>query len=184
MQVGQQDGVIIGKDGFIQTAASGGLGPEQLQGGGAAVGQGEVGNRYAIPVQALLAQQEAVQRRAFEFLFSAAAAVVVFTLVADGIRVGVNHDFQQVQAVLLFQIDIHHDAQHVADFIGQVFQQFAGVGDTYGLAMIIAANDKGAAFGVGEGADPFQVVVPPGLLPFDVLVFGGCHLSHSLPSSE
>jgi hypothetical protein len=63
-------------------------------------------------------QQELFQGRALQLLLGAAAAVVVFTLVADGAGLGVHADFEQLLGARLDQSDIRHDAQYVADFVG------------------------------------------------------------------
>ncbi len=48
----------------------------------------------------------------------------------------------------------------------------ARIADTaYGRALVVTADDQHTAVGIGKTADPLQVFVPPGFLPFDVLGF-------------
>ena len=61
-------------------------------------------HRYAIPVAALFAQQEAIERRAFQRLRGAAAAKAILALVADRIWIGGYYDFQKLLPGLLEEV--------------------------------------------------------------------------------
>ena len=67
------------------------------------------------------------------------------------------------------QIHSHHDAQHIAHLVGQILQQLFCVGNAHPL--VVPANYQHAAIGIREATDSAQVFIPPGLLPFGVLVF-------------
>ncbi|EXI65126.1 MAG: hypothetical protein AW07_04737 [Candidatus Accumulibacter sp. SK-11] len=170
LQAGQQRGVAIGQHLLIHSSALRGLVPEPLQGRGIAVAQRQARNRHSVPMQPLLAQQESAQRRTSQFLFGAAAAVVVLALVAHRAGVGVNANLDQILAVFGHQIHRHHDAQHIAHLVGNFFQQAGGIGNAHRLAPVIAPDDQNAPLGVGKTADPAQVVVAPGLFPLQVLL--------------
>lgn len=46
-------------------------------------------------------------------------------------------------------------------------------------ALVVAPDHQHAALGIGEAAEPLHVLVPPGLLPFDVLML--LHAGRLLP---
>ncbi len=69
------------------------------------------------------------------------------------------------------QIDLRHQAKLITDFVRQVFQQFFGIRQSDDAPRIILAYEYATALGIGKTADPFQIIIMPGLLPFDVLRF-------------
>ena len=69
------------------------------------------------------------------------------------------------------QVHIHHDAQHIAHLVGDLFQQSTRISHTHRLAVVATTNFQHAAFSIGETAYPLQIVVPPYGLPFPLLVF-------------
>ena len=64
-----------------------------------------------IPVAAMFAEQELVQRRTPQNLLGAATPIVVFTLVTDGIGTGINPDLKIFPAFFRLEFHVHHDAQ-------------------------------------------------------------------------
>ena len=62
------------------------------------------------------------------------------------------------------------DSQNIAHLVGQVNHELSGIGQAHDLAVVVHADDEYAAVGVGESRDPFEIFVPPGFLPLDVLV--------------
>ena len=126
--------------------------------------------------------QEPLQRRTFQLLFGAAAAVVVFALVADGTGIRLDTDFDQILALLVPQVHVHHDAQDVPHLVGNLLHEPRGILDAHGHPSIVAPDDERASLGIGEAADPPEVVVTPGALPFDLL--GLLHTRRILPVSS
>ena len=116
-------------------------------------------------------QDKTVQRRTFQLLFRAAAAIVVLTFVIDriGIRRHVNLDI--FQPVFFQQVHVYDDTQHVTHFVRYVLQQFAGIGNADNLTVVVHAYIYLAACGVGKAAYPFQILVTPAFFPFRILVF-------------
>ena len=182
LQACQQRGVAIGQHLLIHSPALGGLVPEPLQGSGIAVAQRQTWNRHAVPMQSLLAQQKSAQRRTFQFLLGAAAAVVVFPLVTYRAGVRIDANLHQLLAVFGHPIDGHHDAQHIAHLVGDFFQQTGGIGHAHRLTPVIAPDHQHTALGVGKTANPAQVVVAPGCLPLQVLLL--LHTSRVFPVSN
>jgi len=86
---------------------------------------------------------------------------VVFTLVADGAGIRPDPNFDQLLARFLDEADVGHDAQHVTDLVGQIFQQFAGIAHAYGFTPVVATDDQFASLRIREAADPAEVVVTP-----------------------
>lgn len=68
-------------------------------------------------------------------------------------------------------IDSDEDAEDIADFVRDVFQQFRGVGQANNHPLIIAPDVKDAALRIREAANPAQELIPPSFLPFEVLAF-------------
>jgi hypothetical protein len=76
-------------------------------------------------------------------------------------------------AVLFKQVHIHHNSQDVAHFVGDVYEKPDCIFDSNNPSSVIAANHQYAAVRVRKAADPLLVLVPPGFLPFDVLMLAG-----------
>ena len=182
LQAGQQRGVAVGQHLLIDAPALRGPVPEPLQGSRVAVAQRQARNRYTIPMQTLLAQQEATQRRTFQLLLGATTAVVVFALVAHRAGIGIDANLQQLLAVFEQQIDSHHDAQHIAHLVGNLLQQARRVGQAHRLALVVAPDHQRTALGIGKAANPAQILVAPGFLPLQVLLF--FHTRRILPVSN
>ena len=123
-----------------------------------------------VPRSAVLLQQEAAERRAPQDLLRAAAPIVEFALVADWIRVGINSDLQVLPANVRLQVHVDHDTEQRLRLVGDLFEQPENALHSNHFTPVILADFQYAALGVGEAADPFQVLVPPSLLPFDVLI--------------
>ncbi len=136
----------------------------------------DAGHRHAVPGAALPTQEKAVQRGTLEFLQSAAAAPIIAALVADRVRVGLDHDLQILLAGGSAQVDLDENTQQVAHLVGNVFQQFCCIPETDHFAPVVPPDVQHPALRIGEARDPFQVLVTPGLLVFGVLGFGheGC----------
>ena len=136
------------------------------------IGHADMGHGDSVPVSALLSEQEAVEGGTLQLLLRAAAAVVVFPLVADGVGIGLDNDLDQVVAFLPAEIHIDEDAEDVADLVRDLLEEFPGILHPNGLALVVFPNDEGASLGIGKAADPPEVVIPPAFLPLDGLVFG------------
>ena len=141
------------------------------------VAHADMGHGDSIPVSALFFKQESVEGGALQLLLRTAAAVVVFPLVADGIGVGLDHDLDQVVAVLPAEIHIDEDTEDVAHFVRDLLEEFPGILQDDGLALVVFPNDEGASLGICKAADPPEVVIPPAFLPLDGLVLGHLFLS-------
>ncbi len=85
-----------------------------------------------------------------QFLFGCSAAKMILALIADRIRVGFNGDTDDVLATIADQFDGRHNAENVADLVRQFFHQPGWLVDADGLTVVIAADLKHAAGGVGE----------------------------------
>src|SRR5215510_2108641 len=133
-------------------------------------------------MQPQLAQQKTVKRRALKLLLGATVAVVILALVTYRRRIGLYHDLQSFLASLLNQVHVHHNAQDVAHLIRDLLEEPGGILDPHGLALVIASNNQHTTLGIGKAADPPQVLVSPGFLPFDVLGF--FHTRRILPVSS
>ena len=136
------------------------------------IGHADMGHGDSVPVSALLSEQEAVEGGTLQLLLRAAAAVVVFPLVADGVGIGLDNDLDQVVAFLPAEIHIDEDAEDVADLVRDFLEEFRGILHPDELALVVLPNDQGASLGIGKAADPPEVVIPPAFLPLDGLVFG------------
>jgi hypothetical protein len=66
----------------------------------------------------------------------------------------------------------HQNTQQVPHFIRDALQQLLAVGYAYYLALVILATNQGAVLGIGEATEPLEVLIPPRLLPCNVLIFG------------
>ena len=95
--------------------------------------------------------------------------------VADGVRVGIDFDHEPRLASGMVEIDRDENAQQVADFVGQVFEQFRGIRQTDDFPLVVASDFQAPAFGIGESGNPAEKVVAPRLLPFGVLGFDAGH---------
>ena len=100
----------------------------------------------------------------------AAAALVVVAAIADRRRIGRCHDVEVLLAADLAKIDRDDDAEQVANLVRQFDQQLLRAFHVDDLALVVAPDDQHPALGIGEAADPAQELVPPGFLPFGVLV--------------
>ena len=152
--------------------------PKLVQRSAVQVRQPDARHGRIVPVAAILAQQELVQRRPPQHLPGAAAAIMVFTLVADGIRTGINMDFEILAACFGLEVHVHHDAQQGQRLVGDLLQQTQRIPYANDLALIVLADHQHTAVGVGEPANPFQVLVPPGGFPFEILGFGHGGIRH------
>ncbi len=155
---------------FAHAPAFDRLGSEQPECGRAAILGAQSRHRNAVPAPAVALQKKLVERRTLQLLLGAAAADVVFAPVADRAGIGLDYDFEQVLAFLVAQIDRHHHSEDIAHLVGNVLQQLRRVGHPNDLAPVVLADHERATLGIGEAADPFQVLVPPGGLPLDVLI--------------
>ena len=171
MQLFNQHGIAFGQGVNTQTAALGSQLAKILNGQRVQICLGHIRHWHTVPVPPQLAEQKPVQRSATQLLLGASAAQMVFTPVADRAGIGVHHDFQPVQPSLRMQVDCHHNAQNVAHFVRNIDQQFGGPLHAHHFALVVFSDHQGAPFGIGKATNPLQVLVPPGLLPFDVLVF-------------
>ena len=135
------------------------------------VANSDVWHRHAIPGTALLAQQELVERSPFQFLPGAAGSNIVFALVVNRVRIGIDMNFEQIFACFGGMPYPRHDSQHITNFVGEVFQQLPGIRHTDNYTIIVASDNQHATFSISEPAKPFQVFVPPGRFPFGELVF-------------
>ena len=57
------------------------------------------------------------------------------------------------------------------DFLREFLKEALGIGHAEGMAEIIVAEEKPAAFGIGEAAEDLEVVIVPSGFPFGGLVF-------------
>ena len=99
MQALQQRGVGFLQRRIRQSLAAHGLLAKQGQCPHVQIANLEAWQSHPVPVHSLLAQQKMRQRRTFQFLLGAAAAKVVFALVADRAGVGLHPNLQQLLAV-------------------------------------------------------------------------------------
>ena len=125
--------------------------------------------RQIVPGRAPLAHEEGFQRRAGQNLPGAAAAVVVDALAGntDGIRRHIDLDV--FFAVLVQKVDTDNDTHRIPDFVGNVLQQLAGIGQANDVSLVIATNIDFPALRVSVAANPFQIFVLPLAFPFRVL---------------
>lgn len=121
-----------------------------------------------------LAQQERRQGVAREVLLRAARAEVVFAPVADGRGRWLDFDLDEHLAFRVHGTHRRDDPKGVANLVRQIDEQPLGVGGADRYSLVVPADDQGTAIGVGEAAEPAQVVVAPGFLPFDEVGFR-CH---------
>lgn len=84
---------------------------------------------------------------------------------------GIEDDLQSGQAVFFACLYGDEDAQEVANFVGDVFQQLRGIRQLDDFALVIASDVQFAALGIRKTAGPAQEFIPPGLFPFELLVF-------------
>jgi hypothetical protein len=119
----------------------------------------------------MAAQQESVERGAFEFLQGASATNKIMSAIADGVRVGIDDDLDPGKAVIVAQIHSDKNAEEITDFVWDFLQKPLAIGKSDDAALVISPDVKGAASSVGEAANPAQAVVAPSLFPLDVLVF-------------
>ena len=75
------------------------------------------------------------------------------SFVADGIRIRRSNDFDDIYTVLSTQVNIDKDAKHIADLVWQFGKQACSMFNTYGFALVIAADDEDAALGIGKPAE-------------------------------
>ena len=163
--------------GRIEATAASGHFPEFPDGLRGQVSDIHLRHGNAVPTAALLAQEEAVESCALEFLQRAAATDVVVAAIADGVRVSVHLDGDPWLAIGMVEIDRYKDAQQVSNFVGEVLQQFGGICQADDVALVVASDFQAPPFRIGEAGDPAEVVVAPRLLPFGVLGFHVGHIS-------
>ena len=128
-------------------------------------------HRHAVPGAPLLSQQELVEGGALELLLGAAAAQVVLALVAHRVRIRLDVNLNQLFAAFAAQPDVGHDAEHVANLVRQIHEQLLRVWYADGHTLVVPAEHQHTACGIGEAAEPTQVVVTPRLLPFRAMAF-------------
>ena len=69
------------------------------------------------------------------------------------------------------QVDMWYQTQLIADFVGQILQQFLGMLQVDHFAIVIFADVDPPTLRIGKPANPFQIFILPGLLPLDALRF-------------
>ena len=70
--------------------------------------------------------------------------------------------------IFLDNIDVRNDPHGADDLIGKLLEQGLGVDSSNRLSVIVFANIKSTAISIGIAADPLEIVVLPGFLPFSV----------------
>ena len=125
-----------------------------------------------IPCKPAFAKEEFVEGGAGELHGHAAAAVVIPSAQGDRDGGWLDADFDEVVPVSGNQVDGQGDPQMLGDLLRKLFEEFPGVGQTDGHAVVIAPENEATALGVRKTAEGLQVVVLPGGLPLDGLVFG------------
>ena len=133
--------------------------------------QPDAGQRCVVPGFSVPREQKPAERRAAEHLLRAAAAVVELPLVADRIGMRLNDDLKVIAAHLRLQVDINHDAEQRLRLARDLLKQPEHFVHSDHLAAVVLADLQDAALGVGEAADPLEILVPPGPLPLHLLRF-------------
>ena len=106
-----------------------------------------------------------------EFLGDAAVSLVVAASEGNRNGGGGDADFEGVEAVGRQELDGWRDAEDLRDFLREFLKEALGIGHAEGMAEIIVAEEKPAAFGIGEAAEDLEVVIVPSGFPFGGLVF-------------
>ena len=73
-------------------------------------------------MSALLLQKKFIQRRSFEFLFGATAAVMVLAFIIYRVGLRLNNNFYIIAICGFMQVYIGNDTQNSGYLVGQIFQ--------------------------------------------------------------
>ena len=130
-----------------------------------------VEGKYLKRAVALLSQKKPVKSSPLELLLRATAAIEIFAFITHGIWISLNNNLQNLFTCLFTHIHIHHNAKDIAHLVRNILHQLPGIFNANNSSLIVSPNNQHSAFGICKAANPFQVLVPPGLLPLDVLVF-------------
>ena len=122
-----------------------------------------------VPSTAVLLKQEAGQGSSLQHLLCAPGAIVELPPVADRVRMGLDHDLQVLQAGFRLQVHLDDDAEQRLHLVGDLLEEPINIAHPDDLPAVVPADLEDAALGVGESADPLQVLVAPGRLPLDDL---------------
>jgi hypothetical protein len=148
-----------------------GVGEEALDGCGVNVVEGGAVFDDGVPGEAGLVEEEFVERGALEFLGDAAVSLVVAASEGNRNGGGGDADFESVEAVGGQELDRWRDAEDLRYFLREFLKEALGIGHAEGMAGIIVAEEKPAAFGIGEATEDLEVVIVPSGFPFGGLVF-------------
>jgi len=111
-------------------------------------------------------EEEFGKRGALEFLGDAAVSLVVAATQGNRNGGGADADFQSVVAIGAQKLDGCRNAEELRDFLRKFLEEALGIRNADGLAGIIIAEEKAAAFGIGEAAEDLEVVIVPSGFPF------------------
>ena len=64
------------------------------------------------------------------------------------------------------QVDADNNVHRIPDFVGNVLQQLAGIGQANDVSLVIATNIDFPALRVSVAANPYQIFVLPLAFPF------------------
>ena len=148
----------VGTFGELEFFDEGGFGRAHVFGSDATGGAGETaepadraareirhfdaGHGSAVPSAAMAAQQESVERGAFEFLQGASAANKIMSAIADGVGIGVDDNFDPQEAVFVMQIHSDKNAEEITDLVRDFLQKPLGIGKSDDTALVIAPDVK------------------------------------------
>ncbi len=129
-------------------------------------------NRHVVPGSAVASEQKPTQRSAAQHLLRATASVVELALVADRVGVAGDGDTQVFAIVVVHdEVYVDDDAEERLHLVGDFLEQPKDAVHPDDGSLVVLADFEGAALGVGESADPLDVLVAPRPLPLDVLGF-------------
>src|SRR5690606_12272086 len=109
----------------------------------------------------LFLQEKFIQCHTFQFLFGAAASVMILPFVIYCVWIRFNNDFQIVALFGLVEIHINQNAQNITYFVWNFFQQSFSIIDTHDFSAIVFTNKNSTAIGIRKTANPFEVFVSP-----------------------
>ena len=171
MQLVEQRSIRFVEDFRVQTLALQSLFPKIPKRSSIEIAYRQIGNGNPVPVPTEFPQKKPVERGTFQFLASTAAPKMIFTLVADRAGIRLDHDFNGLLPILFPQVHLYHNPQHIAHLVRNIQKQLPGILYPDHLTLVVPSDYQHAALGIREAANPLQVVIPPRLLPLDVLVF-------------
>ena len=136
------------------------------------ISQREHRKRKVVPGHSPLTQKKGLKRRPCQDLPRAAATVVVDAPAGNADWVGRDIDLDVFPAVFFQKVDRDNNAHGLANLVGDILKQLAGIGKACDVTLIVTADTELAALRVGVAADPFQILVLPLAFPLYVLAFG------------